>query len=116
MIVFFIYCKLKTNFIAKSQLLYVGCPLKRESKQKKYPIFISKSVRSRESVRLRECVNTEFDWEIRRGIEKVSVSGAVRLRESPLAESRLPSRLLSKFMPTFKVLTKSPSGEAAGTI
>ena len=58
-----IYCKLKTNLIAKSQLLYMGCPLTREHKQKKNPIFIFKSVRVRlrESARLRECVNTEFD-------------------------------------------------------
>ena len=79
----------KHNFIAKSQLLYIGCPLMRERKQKKNPIFISKSVRVRlrESVRLRECVNTEFDWEVRRGFEKASVSRAVRLRECPLAES-----------------------------
>ena len=57
-----IYYKLKTNFIAKSQLLYVGCPLTRERKQKKNPIFIFKSVRVRlpESVRLRECPNTEL--------------------------------------------------------
>ena len=54
-----IYCKLKTNY----QLLYIGCPLTREHKQKKNPIFIFKSVRIRlqESVRLWECVNTEFD-------------------------------------------------------
>ena len=45
------YCKLKTNFIAKSQLLYVACPLKRERKQKKNQILIFKSIR----VRLREC-------------------------------------------------------------
>ena len=57
-----IYCKLKTNFIAKSQLLIWG-------------------------VRLRERVNTEFDWEVKRGIEKASVSSAVRLRECSLAES-----------------------------
>ena len=42
-----IYWKLKTNFIAKSQLLYMGCPLTREHKQKKNPIFIFKSVRVR---------------------------------------------------------------------
>ena len=42
-----IYCKLKTNFIAKSQLLYMGCPLTRAHKQKKNPIFIFKSVRVR---------------------------------------------------------------------
>ena len=55
-----IYYKLKTNFIAKSQLLYMECPLTRERKQKKNPIYIFKSVRVRlqESVRLRECVNT----------------------------------------------------------
>ena len=35
-----IYCRLKTNFIAKSQLLHMGCPLTRERKQKKNPIFI----------------------------------------------------------------------------
>ena len=29
-----IYCKLKTNFIAKSQLLYMGCPLMREGVRK----------------------------------------------------------------------------------
>ena len=34
-----IYCKLKINFIAKSQLLYMGCPLTREHKQKKNPNF-----------------------------------------------------------------------------
>ena len=84
-----IYCKLKTNFIAKSQLLSMGCPLTRERKQKKNPLFIFKSVRIhlRESVRLRECVNTEFDWEERRGFQKASVSKAVRLRECPLVES-----------------------------
>ena len=88
-----IYCKLKINFIAKSQILYMGCPLTREPKQKKNPIFIFKSVRVRlrESVRLRECVNTEFDWEVKRGFEKASVSRAVRLRECPLAESLLYS-------------------------
>ena len=84
-----IYCRLKTNFIAKSKLLYLGCPLTRERKQKKNPIFIFKTVRVRlrESVRLRECVNTEIDWEVKRGFEKASVSRAVRLRECPLVES-----------------------------
>ena len=33
-----IYCKFKTNFFAKSQLLYMGCPLTRERKQKKIPL------------------------------------------------------------------------------
>ena len=68
----------------------MGCPLTRERKQKKNPIFISKSVRIRlrESVPLREFVNTEFDWEVKRGFEKVSISTcrAVRLRECPLVE------------------------------
>ena len=82
-----IYCKLKTNFIAKSQLLYMGCRVTRGREQKKSPIFIFKSVRARlrESVRLRECVSTEFDREVKRGFEKASVSRAVRLRECPLA-------------------------------
>ena len=67
----------------------MGCPLTRERKQKKNPIFIFKSVRVRlrESVRLRECVNTEFDWEVKWGFEKAPVGRAVRLRECPLAES-----------------------------
>ena len=66
-----IYCKLKANFIAKSPLLYVGCPLTRKLKQKKNPISIFKSVRVRlrESVRLWECVNTEFDWDCKTGIK-----------------------------------------------
>ena len=46
-----IYCKLKTNFIANSQILYMGCLLTRECKQKKNPILIFRSVR----IRLREC-------------------------------------------------------------
>ena len=55
----------------------------------KNPIFIFKSVcvRLRENVHLRECVNTEFDWKVKRGFEKASVSRAVHLRECPLAES-----------------------------
>ena len=86
-----IYCKLKINFTAKSQLLYVGCLLTRECKQKKNPISIFRSVRIRlrESVCLRECVSTEFDWKVNWGFEKASVSRAVRLRESPLADSLL---------------------------
>ena len=69
----------------------MGCPLTRECKQKKNPIFIFKSVRVhlRESVRLRECVNTEFDWELKGGLQKASVSRAVCLRECLLAESWL---------------------------
>ena len=79
-----------SNFIAQSQLLTWGVRL-REHTQKKNPIFIFKCVRVRvrlrESVHLRECVNTEFEWEVKRGFEKASVSKAVRLRECPLAES-----------------------------
>ena len=67
----------------------MGCPRTRERKRKKNPIFIFKSVRVRlrESARLRECVNTELDWEVKRGFEKASVSRAVRLGKFPLAES-----------------------------
>ena len=67
----------------------MGCPLTRERKQNKNPIFIFKSVRVRlqESVRLPECVKPEFDWKVKWGFEKASVSRAVRLRECPLAES-----------------------------
>ena len=84
-----IYCKLNTNFVAKSQLSSMGCPFKRQCKQKKNPIFIFKGVRVRlrESVRLQECVNTEFDWAIKRGFKKAFISRAVRLRECPLAET-----------------------------
>ena len=55
----------------------------------KNPIFIVKSVcvHLQESVCLQECVNTEFDWEVKRGFEKVSVSRAVHLQECPVAES-----------------------------
>ena len=35
-----IYCKLKTNFVAKKQLSCMGCPLTRERKQKKNLISI----------------------------------------------------------------------------
>ena len=83
----------------------MGCPLTRERKQKKNPIFIFKSVRVRlrESVRLRECVNTEFNWEVKREFEKASVSRAVRLRECPLAESSLYS-----FCSKLKVVYTTP--------
>ena len=69
----------------------MGCPLTREREQKKKPIFIFKSVcvRLRGNVRSWECVNTEYDWEVKRRFEKASVSRAVRLRECPLAESSL---------------------------
>ena len=69
----------------------MGCPLTRERKQKKNPVLIFRSVRVRlrESVRLQECINTEFDWEVKGGNEKASGSRAVRLRKCPLAESWL---------------------------
>ena len=41
-VVLLIYCKLKKNFITKNQLLYMRCPLTREHKRKKNPIFIFK--------------------------------------------------------------------------
>ena len=63
-----INCKLKTNFITKCQLSYMECPLIRERKLKKNPTFHFRKCPP-ESVRLRECVNTEFDWEVKRGIE-----------------------------------------------
>ena len=58
------------NFIAKSQLLYMVCPLTREREQKKNPnsIFKGVPVRLRESVRLPEFVNTELDWNSKTGI------------------------------------------------
>ena len=69
---FLFYCKLKRNFIAKSQLLYTGSPPTRERKQKKNTIFISKSVRIclRESVSLQERVDTELDWEVKWGFDR----------------------------------------------
>ena len=59
------------------------CPLTRERKENKNPIFNFKSLRVRlgESVRLWEWVNTKFDWEVKREFEKASVSRAIRLRE-----------------------------------
>ena len=60
--------------MAESQSLYIGCPLTREHKQKKNPIFLFKSVRVRlrESVCLWECVSTRFDWEVKWVFEKAS--------------------------------------------
>ena len=40
----------------------------------------------RESVCSWECVNTEFDWEVKWGFEKASISRAVCLGECPLAK------------------------------
>ena len=84
-----IYCKSQANFIAKNELLYIGCPLTGERKQNKNPIFIFKSVHLclRENVCLQECGYTEFDREVKQAFEKTSVSRAVCLRECPSAES-----------------------------
>ena len=81
--------QIKDKFHCQESITYMVCPLTRERKQKKNPIFIFKSVRVRirESVRLRECVNRKFDWEVKRGFKKPSVSRAVHLQECPLAES-----------------------------
>ena len=82
-----ISCKLKTNFIAES-IIGMGCQPTIGRKQKKNPFLFSKvSASAYESVRLRKYINTEFNWEVKRGFEKASVSRAVRLRECPLAES-----------------------------
>ena len=74
----------------------MGCPLTGGRKQKKNPIFSFKNflVRLRESVRLRECVNTEFDWKVKRGFEKASVSRAVRLQECLLAQTLLYNSIM----------------------
>ena len=39
-----IYCRLKTNFIAKSQLLYMGCPLTRSVNKRKIQFLFSKEL------------------------------------------------------------------------
>ena len=36
-----IYCKLKANFISKSQLLYMGCPVSRGHKKRKIQFSFS---------------------------------------------------------------------------
>ena len=78
------------KFHCQSQLLTGGVRLRESANKRKTQFsFSSVRVRLRESVRLRECVNTEFDWDGKRGFEKASVSRAVRLRECPLAESWL---------------------------
>ena len=62
--------QVKDNFHCQESIITHRCPLTREHKQKKNPIFIFKSVRVRlrESVHLRECVNTESDWDCKTGI------------------------------------------------
>ena len=80
----------------------MGCPLTREHKQKKNPMFIFRSVcvHLRESVRLSECVNTEFDWEIKRGFDKASVS-----KSCPLTRVSVSGELtVSKLEHTLKSL------------
>ena len=75
--------QIKDKFHCQDSIIIPGVSAYERTKTKgKNPIFILKSVRVRlrESVRLWECVNTEFDWEVKRGFEKVSVSRVVRLR------------------------------------
>ena len=63
----------------------MGYPLKRECKQKKNQILIftrSESVYKRVSAYRNVYINTEFDWKVKWGITKVSISRAVRLRVS----------------------------------
>lgn len=59
----FVDLQIQDHLTVQSHLITVGCPLTREHDQKKNQIFNLKSVRVRlrENVRLRECVNTEFD-------------------------------------------------------
>ena len=54
----------------------------RELKRKKVLIGTSESGRGR----LRECLNTKFVWEFKRGFVKAVVSKVVRLQECPLRE------------------------------
>ena len=64
-----IYCKLKTNFIAKSQLRTWCVRLRESVNKRKIQFSFSKvSASAYESVRLRECVNRKFDWEVKTGI------------------------------------------------
>ena len=64
-----ICCKLKTILLPRVNF-YKGVPLRQSVNKRKNPVFVFKSVRVRlqEGVRLRECVNTEFDWEEKTGI------------------------------------------------
>ena len=74
--VFLICCKLKTNFIAKSQLLYMGCPHRRERKQKKLQFsFSTVSASAYERV---FAYGNEFDW------GKTGIWKGVRKWSSPL--------------------------------
>ena len=59
-----------------------GCPLRELENKGKVSIVTPESVRGR----LRECVNTEFVWELKHGFVKAVVGRAVRLRECPLRE------------------------------
>ena len=72
-----------------NSLLVWGIRLWPESLNKrKIQFSISKvSASAYESVRLRECVNTEFDWVVKRGFVKASVSRAILIRECPSAEN-----------------------------
>ena len=61
----FVDLQIKGKFHCQKSVIIHGCPLTRERKEKKNPIFTFISVR----VRFRECVNAEFGWEGRRGIK-----------------------------------------------
>ena len=61
--------------------------LKPNEKSKSHPSKVSAA--AYRNGRLRECANTKFDLEFKRGFVKVAVIGAVRLRECPLRELRL---------------------------
>ena len=70
------------------------CPLTRERKQTNFQFekFSRPPTRlsARESVNTeeyKESVNTEFNREIKMGIEKMSISRTFRLRERPIAGS-----------------------------
>ena len=62
-----------------------GCPLTGANEKSKSKT-LKVSTAAYENVRLRESVNTEFLWELKRGFVKAVVSRAVRLRERPLRE------------------------------
>ena len=83
-VILLIYCKLKTNFIAKSQLLYIGRPLRESVNKRKIQFSFSKvSASAYERVSDYGNVQIQSDWEVKRGFEKASGSRAVRLRECP---------------------------------
>ena len=86
-----IYCKLKTNFIAKSIYYTWGVRLRESVNRRKIQFSFSRvSAFAYERVSAYGNVQIQnLTWEVKRGFEKASVSRAVRLRECPLAESWL---------------------------